>query len=867
VDNDRLSRAADIYRASLARSPQERDAYAIAACGNDPSLLAVVQDMLRRGGRENETRAIETPGGAATASVAAAAPQPNVHSGDLSGARIGHYELVRRIGRGGMGSVYAARRVDHEFRKLVAIKFVKPGSESDEILLRFKNERQVLASLEHPNISRLFDGGTDHGIPYLVMEYVEGTPIDKYCSSHRLFVDERLKLFCIVCSAVQYAHQRMVVHRDIKPSNILVTADGTPKLLDFGIAKVLTPEYGDMAAMTAVSRPMTPDFASPEQVRGEPVTTSTDVYALGVLLYELLTTQHPLRHRYKELGFERAVLETEPERPSVLAARIDRNVAAIPEEAPEKLAAKLRGDLDAIILMALRKEPQRRYASVQHFADDIQRYLNGAPVRAQRDTVGYRAKKFVRRHTGAVLAAAAAVLALAASTVVSWTYYREASRERERAEARFADVRELARFVLFDFDKVIASGVTPARKAVIEKATEYLGRLEKDRGADASLESELVEGYLKIGDLQGNLNGPNLGDREAAKASYDRALKILDASRHMDPMLLAKTRVRLADLLEQAGSPKDAIAAYEKARQVFERSAPGAGARRVLLDLLPKLALAQTELGDYPAAERTYAALIETAASLEQANPGVPEYRRMIAYGELRAGDVRARMGDPSGLRRMERALGMYEDLAAAAPHSAGAQRAISVASALIGDVLALGNRDKEAVRRYRRALDATETLAGADPRNEQFQRDRFTYLGRLADALAKSGDIAGARSMTRRLLAELKPAVDGPGASEFSLWQYAWTLLTTPCADYRDPAEARRYAERLVAMSRGQDPSALDLLARAHAGVGEYSRAAEIERQAVGLLPPGLSTDLRRELEDNLSRFSSAASKSSPLR
>ena len=295
VSLDPHSRAADIYKASLSHSPSEREAYALAACGNEPLLLAIVQDMLRRNSQDaqsSETRAIETQAvshaSAVSAVGAAASFQRKIDSGDLSGLHISHYELVRRIGRGGMGSVYAARRIDHEFRKLVAIKFVKPGAETEEILRRFKNERQVLASLEHPNISRLLDGGTDRGIPYLVMEYVEGTQIDKYCSSRRLSVNERLNLFCIVCSAVQYAHQSLVVHRDIKPSNILVTSEGMPKLLDFGIAKVLTPEYGDLGAMTAASGPMTPDFASPEQVRGEPITTSTDVYALGVLLYELL---------------------------------------------------------------------------------------------------------------------------------------------------------------------------------------------------------------------------------------------------------------------------------------------------------------------------------------------------------------------------------------------------------------------------------------------------------------------------------------------------------------------------------------------------------------------------------------------------
>jgi serine/threonine protein kinase len=270
------------------------------------------------------------------------------------------------------------------------------------------------------------------------MEYVEGTPIDQYARNHRLTVAERLSLFCTVCSAIQYAHQSLVVHRDIKPTNIMVTADGTPKLLDFGIAKVLSRDFGEMRALTMIDeRPMTPDFASPEQVRGEPVTTSSDVYALGILLFEMLTGGgHPLHYAYKKLGYDRAVLEAEPERPSVVAARLEADTPDIPEGSPEKLRNRLQGDLDAIVLMALRKEPQRRYVSVQHFADDVHRYLQGAPVRAQRDTVGYRTRKFVTRHKAGVLAAAVAVLALIASSIISYSYYRVAAEQRRRAEAR-----------------------------------------------------------------------------------------------------------------------------------------------------------------------------------------------------------------------------------------------------------------------------------------------------------------------------------------------------------------------------------------------------------------------------------------------
>lgn len=858
-------RAIEIFRATVTRPPAQRHSYAAAACGNDNKLFAMVEQMLSGGDHQAaeglETQVIGSPVAPGAGISSSATLFRKIDSEDLSGTRFGNYELIQRVGKGGMGSVYAARRADQDFKKLVAIKFVKPGMETEDILLRFKHERQVLAGLDHPNIARLLDGGTEHGVPFLVMEYVEGVPIDEYCRDRHLSINERLQLFCTVCAALQYAHQSLVVHRDIKPTNILVTTDGTPKLLDFGIAKVLNPELSETLVMTTASGvPMTPDFASPEQVRGDPITTSSDVYALGVLLYELLTTEHPLRHLYKKLGFERTVLEAEPDRPSTAAMRAAADAAALPEVTREKLQTKLRGDLDAILLMALRKEPQRRYASVQHFADDIQRYLTGAPVRAQRDTLGYRAGKFIRRNAPAVIAATAAVLALIASSISSYMFYRQASRERVRAEARFSDVRQLARFVLFDFDKVIQSGVTPARQAVLEKATEYLDRLEKDQSGDPTLTRELVEGYLKVGNLQGNLYGPNLGNPEAAKASYERALKALDSSRTPDVGLLTETRVRLADLLAGKGALRDAIRAYQEARAVLEsRVAVDPKARNILVDLLGDLATAQTQVGDTPGAFKSYADALAHAKVLESANPKSLEIRAMIARARLRMGELKSRMGDVHGLPEMENAFRLYAEILDASPNVAFAQRGVAMSSGLIGQTLAHANRHREAAVYYRRALQATEDLFYADPKNALLQRDLLSYIERLADVLAKSGgDMTEVRDLTRRSLAILKSRVDTSDASPFEQYEYAWSLLTTPCLDLRDPATAKRYAQKLTEMSQGQDPGRLDLLARAYAGTGKFARAVEIETQAVSMLPSNGSSDLRKELETNLANFRS---------
>jgi non-specific serine/threonine protein kinase/serine/threonine-protein kinase len=809
-----------------------------------------------------ETQAIPATTVAATGAKPAAYGQSFsriIDSEDLSGTRFGNYELLRRVGKGGMGSVYAARRADQDFKKLVAIKFVKPGMETEDILLRFKHERQVLAGLDHPNIARLLDGGTDQGVPFLVMEYVEGVPIDDYCRDHHLPVQARLQLFCTVCSALQYAHQSLVVHRDIKPTNILVTEDGTPKLLDFGIAKVLNPDMSETMSMTTASGgvPMTPDFASPEQVRGDAVTTSSDVYALGVLLYELLTTEHPLRQYYKKLGFERTVLEAEPDRPSTAASRTTTAPGELPENSRERLHAKLRGDLDAILLMALRKEPQRRYASVQHFADDIQRYLAGAPVRAQRDTFRYRAGKFIRRNAAGVTAAMVAILLLIASSIISYAFYRQASRERVRAETRFNDVRQLANFVLFDFDKVIEAGSTPARQAVIQKATEYLGRLEKDRTNDPSLERELVEGYLKVGDLQGNLYGPNLGNRSAAKESYERALKVLDSSKAADVRLLTETRVGLADLLASTGALQDAIKAYQGAKDVLEqRAGVDPNMNRTLVALLRKLASAQFQTGDYPGALKSYEDSLTHTKILQAKEPNSPEIRAMIALAELRIGELKARLGNVHGLPQMENALRVYTELLDASPNSPTAQRGVAMSSGLIGDVLLVANRYKEASVYFRRALDQTDEMIKADPKNEALRRDQLSYMDRLADTLARSGDTKEAHELTRRLLSTLRARVDTSDASAFEMYQYTWSLLTTQFKDLRDPGLAKRYAQKLIEMSKGQDVGSRDLLARAYAGTGNFAHAAEIETEALSMLPRDDPSDLRKELEANLNAF-----------
>ena len=465
------------------------------------------------------------------------------------GRRVGPYQVTEEIGEGGMGSVYRAIRVDDQYKKQVAIKVVRSGFDTRFALNRFKAERQILANLEHPNIARMLEGGsTEDGQPYFVMEYIQGQPLDQYCDNHKLTITERLRLFRTICSAVQYAHQNLVIHRDIKPNNILVNAEGVPKLLDFGIAKILTPDSTTSPAaqtMTMVQL-LTPEYASPEQLLDESITTASDIYSLGVVLYELLTGNRPYRFTTRKPDdIARVVAEREPEKPSASVVRMEEStgtasgsVLPTPEDvsrtregSPEKLRRRLSGDLDNIVLMALRKEPQRRYASVEQFSEDIRRHLDGLPVVARTDTFVYRSSKFLKRHTAGVTTAVLVALSLTVGLAFALREAQIARQQRVRAEERFNDVRELAKSNLSEFHDAIKNlpGSAAARHLVIQRTLTYLDGLNHDAAGDLGIMRELAAGYQQIGDLQGNFSGPGIGDSSAALESYRKAWTIRES--------------------------------------------------------------------------------------------------------------------------------------------------------------------------------------------------------------------------------------------------------------------------------------------------------------------------------------------------
>jgi len=831
-------------------APEVRPQFVRERCGPDESLCHEVLEQLKADLTADSL--LDRPSGEL--------PFP-VQRDPMEGRLVGAYRLSHQIGRGGMGAVYLATRADDQFRLLVAIKIVKPGLDDGHLLRRFRNERQTLAALNHPNIVKLLDAGaTEDGLPYLVMDYIEGQHIDEYCQRRNLSITERLELFRTVCAAVHYAHQNLVVHRDLKPRNILVTPDGVPKLLDFGIAKLLRPAYGaDAGSLTRTGQPLTLAYASPEQIRGEPVTTASDVYALGVVLYELLTGHGPYKKTDSELELQQEILQKTPEKPSTDLGR--GAPPAVPSDKEPDLRRRLSGDLDVIVLMALRKEPQRRYPSADQLSEDIRRHLENRPVIARQDTLGYRMSKFVARHRAGVAAGLATALALVMATVVSVFYARDARIERGRAEERLSAVRQLAHFVLFQLDDEVKASPTRAREALVGKALDYLERLDKEARGDPSLERYVIEGYLRIGDVQGNLYGPNVGNAIAARESYRKAWQIAEARVRADSgnaaarLDLARAGAKMGEILSLAGDSTEAVQHFQKARDVFQAwpasDADGKQAKLDLVRVLEKLGYTQLHLGHLAQARQSYQRFLEV--SRERYPPDSAEARRARASYEQKVGEVLVDDGQPEeGLRMIDRALEIHRQLAAEDHSSIPARRAVATTLVVRAGLLAKTGRRPEALASYRSALADLEALYGADPENRQYQRD----LSLIRAALGVLGQKEEARLHFRQALQQLEKLSSNPEASWYDHRLYAWYLLRTSFAEQRNPDAALRHALQAVQLTNRRDPVVLDTLALAYEANGDLKQAVEVESSAIALLSPGLTGHLPEELRENLASF-----------
>jgi eukaryotic-like serine/threonine-protein kinase len=764
MSSERWHQLEDVFHAALERAPADREPFVVDACRGDAALRQEVERLLR----SHERASIFVARAAADVERVAATVPPD-------GREIGAYRIVRELGRGGMGTVYLAERADAQFEMRVAIKVIKRGMDTDAVLQRFRHERQILASLEHPHIARLLDGGTTgEGVPYFVMEYVDGQPIDEYCRAHRLPIGDRLDLFRQVCAAVAYAHQNLVVHRDIKPSNILVTSEGVPKLVDFGIAKLLDADLGDIGLATEFGRQaMTPQYASPEQLRGDRVTTVSDVYALGVLLYELLADAPPYEVTDKSADeIRQIVVDTEVVKPSTMAAR----------GGDQGRSRRLRGDLDTIVITALRKDPAERYASVALLAEDVRRHVEGLPVVARGDSWTYRMGRFVRRHKLGVGSAAAILVTLIGGVIATSWQARVASAERARAERRFNDVRKLANSVLFEYHDAIEAlpGATPVRERLVRDALAYLDSLAAEAGGEPALQRELAAAYDRVGSVLGKPFAANLGNLQGALESYQKALRIRESLFAGDPRN-AQNRRELADSHRQIGwllQATDPDAACEHLRQAVAMYGPLASEHPD--DTAIRLALARThdELGSMLEDRSDLAAALENErralallTELHAASPGDVEIRRSLsttydymARSLLLSGELGA------ALESNGKALELRAALAGEDPTSATLRRMLAISYQNDGDIRDEAGDSEGAIASFRRKLAIDEELLAADPANVQAHGDVAYSHQRLADLLAAQGRHAEALLQYRRAANEYQRPAGQTGVNPVDL-------------------------------------------------------------------------------------------------
>ena len=575
---ERWAQIRQIFEGALERPDVDRSAYLRVVCARDDELRREVESLLNS--HDSAGDFLDKPAanmsGVTHTLISSGVELPEYPPG----YRVGPYELQKCIGRGGMGSVWLATRFDNEFKKKVAIKLVKRGMDTQEILRRFRLERQVLAGLSHPNIAALIDGGsTPDGLPYLVMEYVEGVRIDRYCETHKSTITERLQLFRDVCSAVQYAHGNLVVHRDLKAGNILVTADGTPKLLDFGIAKLIRTEHSTLAAAETRPelRPMTLDYASPEQVRGEAITTSTDVYSLGVLLYKLLTGKSPYgQDAHSDAALRKAICEKEPLKPSAVVLtdekaiipqatqKIDVMQEETRDKARRRLKKKLAGDLDMIVLMALRKEPRRRYASVEQFSGDIRRYLEGRPVIARSDTFGYRSAKFIGRNAVAVGAAAIVAVTLFGAAIFEQRSAARASREvsvtAERLKVIEAESIVQQRGLMLTYFRLAESQPAPAALETYQAALASAKSFESTHRGLMDAAEFVARASIRVG----------AADPNQAMARFTEARTRLEPLAEALPAEFFAALQGLGRAQFLTRNPLEALATFSRALQVAE---------------------------------------------------------------------------------------------------------------------------------------------------------------------------------------------------------------------------------------------------------------------------------------------------------
>jgi eukaryotic-like serine/threonine-protein kinase len=710
ADPQRLAR---IFGEALERPAAERRAFLDVACADAPELRAEAESLLAAHEQAGDFMDELDTAPAAALLDAATGPEP------AAGQQVGPYRLLREVGRGGMGVVYLAERVEGGFEQRAAIKLVKRGMDTDAILRRFLRERQILAGLEHASVARLLDGGvTDDGQPYFAMEYVDGEPLTAYCEKRALGIEARLRLFEEACRAVQHAHGKLVVHRDLKPSNMLVTAEGRLKLLDFGIAKLLT-EDDDATAVTLTQagvRVLTPDYAAPEQVRGEPVTTATDVYALGVVLYELLAGRLPYGGERRSLGeLVRAICEEEPRPPSVAAA------------AQPRVARQLRGDLDTVVLKALSKEPSRRYPSVEALAEDVRRFLSGYPVRARRDTIGYVVAKFMRRHKVGVAAATVAVVSLVLGLVGTAWQARVAARERDRARLEAERAEKVKEFLVGLFrasDPAESTGETITARELLDRGAL---RIEKELAGHPSLQAELFE-------IVGGISH-ELGRYEQARSLAERSLEHARQAYGPEHPQVAKAMDTLGWILHRSGDYSASEDLRRQALAMRRRLLPADSTE--VADSLEALGLVLRVRAKLEEAE----SVLHESLAIRERRLGAEHLDTANALANL--ADVLHAQGDYAAAAEYHRKVLAIRRKALGDLHPSVAYSLVSLGGALLqqGDRTAAEAAHREALGIRRRVYGEEHPLVSES-------------LHHLAATLHSKGDLPAAVTMYRQALA-----------------------------------------------------------------------------------------------------------------
>ncbi|MEM7052548.1 MAG: tetratricopeptide repeat protein [Acidobacteriota bacterium] len=807
---ERWQRIETLFAAAVELAPADLETFLDTECGDDAELRREVENLISS----------DRSSGAVIESAVAQGIE--LFQGDdgsrEEGRRIGPYRVVELLGEGGMGEVFLAVRADREYDQKVALKVVRPGMGSHNIVERFRRERQILANLDHPNIARLLDGGTtDDGLPYFVMEYIEGEPIDRYCDHRRLGIAERLELFTTVCSAVYHAHQNLVVHRDLKPSNILVSDDGSVKLLDFGIAKLLArDESKTVPDLTEFERPLTLGYASPEQVRGDPISTASDVYSLGVVLFLLLTGRRPFKSRnVPRREIERRILEDEAPRPSLLVGRpLDRDgeaevtpsmVARWRGLRPEALRRRLSGDLDNIALKALEKDRNRRYSSVELLARDLRNHLVGLPVLARRATLPYRAAKFVRRNRIALAVATAFLLVVLASGLALWQSSVQVRQERDKALLVSEFMAEL--FEISDPDESLGETIT-ARELLDKGALKLRGQLVDQPAVRAVLLDSVGFVYFKLG-------------------LYERARPLVEEALRLRQQTLPDNHPDVAESLNHLGSVRWGQGDFENAEELFRKAVRSY--RRALGDRDPRVARALNDLAGALSGTGSYGearTLLERALEIYTEELG--EDHAEVAETLNNLALLLEQEGDPEGAKPLiERALAIDRRIYDG-PHPAVARDLHNLA--LVEDVLA--DYD-QAEAHYQQALEIRRQVLG------EGHPDTLETMNNLAVIPFNRGEYELAAERFRETLDQSRRLL-GPGHPTVAAManNLGVALLKLGASNYPQVIELHREALSIRTAALGEDHQEValtrDNLADALLTTGQYDQAEPLYRRSL---------------------------------